>query len=123
MFKKLKNAKNIGDKALQAARVGIKDVKQKSQSDDIANVKSHINQAVNGAFANIKKESANQLKNDSAIIKAADLAYSTIPLPIRLVVRKKRFQQIMFKVRDKCLQDSNTQPDQCSMGIIDKAIE
>ena len=123
MFKKLKNAKNIGDKALQAAKMGISDVKQKSKSDDITNVKSQINQAVNGAFANIKKESVSQLNNDNAIIKAADLAYSTIPLPIRLVVRKKKFQQIMFKVRDKCLQDSNTQPDQCSIGIIEEAIE
>lgn len=123
MFKNLKNVKTLGDKALQAAKTGINDVKQKSQNDDIASVKSHINQAVNGAFANIKKESSIQLKNDSAIIKAADLAYSTIPLPVRLVVRKKRFYQIMFMVRDKCLQDSSTQPDQCSTRIIDEAIE
>ena len=108
----------IKDKASQVKDAGIREASKFRESESVADAMGHIQNVAKQIFQKMEAGATDALDNDEMFLKVVDTGYDTLPSQVKIFLRRKRFHQIMLKLREKHSEKKEMLSDDSSMEII-----
>lgn len=117
---KIKSPQAIKDKIKAIDDINIKDSFKNKKENGIESVKEQLKPHVEKVIIDMSSRGRNFLSDEKKVKKSADIAYKALPIPIKVIVRKKRFRNLVFKLREKCLEDKASDISECSDVVFEE---